>query len=245
MNMNDNIYTKFADRLKKAMKHAGIESTTQLIKCAEGYEKKRKEAYQQQRNHFLSREFEHHNDVRNTNASTTKHSEALTRAIDHAQQKIDAKQRIIEEASFPEYKMAKFPNETVYKWLRQGNNDLPKVSQLITLCEILDVDPQYLLGQQETRKRENANIHDETGLSEDAIDIMRKAFTSNPTKTKLIETFILECDGIAKGIDFIAEYNSDKDYGEVGYAAARYSINQRFEGIIDNLLKSILASKDK
>ena len=59
----------------------------------------------------------------------------------------------------------------ITKWKNSGS--IPNTDALITICNVCGCDIQYLLGVDETYKHENANIYDEIGLTEDAINALR------------------------------------------------------------------------
>lgn len=67
--------------------------------------------------------------------------------------------------------VSKIPQGTIAKWKKTGA--IPQTNLLMTVCNICDCDIEYLLGADETLKHDNADIHDETGLSEEAINNLR------------------------------------------------------------------------
>lgn len=61
--------------------------------------------------------------------------------------------------------------ETIRNW-EQGRN-IPEIKDLLELCEFLNCDMDYLLGRIECKTHNLTFIAKETGLTEDAIDLLR------------------------------------------------------------------------
>lgn len=61
--------------------------------------------------------------------------------------------------------------DTLSKW--ENGNRCPNIGQLLNLCEVLECDPDYLLGRIEHTKNNMQIASDVTGLSEDAIKTIR------------------------------------------------------------------------
>lgn len=61
--------------------------------------------------------------------------------------------------------------DTLSKW--ENGSRSPKIDQLLTLCETLECDPDYLLGRIEHTRNNMQIASDVTGLSEDAIKTIR------------------------------------------------------------------------
>lgn len=65
---------------------------------------------------------------------------------------------------------------TIIAWeSKNGKNKVPSPDQILALCEYFDCDYGYLLCEYDTRYHEKADIQEQTGLSEQAIDVLRKA----------------------------------------------------------------------
>lgn len=85
--------------------------------------------------------------------------------------------RLREQRKAKEYTQERFSDtigisrDTLSKW--ENGSRSPTIEQLLNLCEILECDPDYLLGRIE-HTRNNMQIASEvTGLSEDAIKTIR------------------------------------------------------------------------
>lgn len=61
--------------------------------------------------------------------------------------------------------------DTLSKW--ENGSRSPKIDQLLTLCETLECDPDYLLGRIEHTRNNMQIASDVTGLTEDAIKTIR------------------------------------------------------------------------
>lgn len=131
---------------------------------------------------------------------------------------------------------------TIISWERKdGKNKIPSPDQLITLCEFYDCDYGYLIWEYESRKHEIADIQDQIGLSEKAIDILRRAkiITDGSHGTfedmleqgiitiedferkkaqrtammlRLINTFIENCNEIALSLESIDTFNKEHNF---------------------------------
>jgi transcriptional regulator with XRE-family HTH domain len=62
--------------------------------------------------------------------------------------------------------------ETVKNW-EQGRN-VPEIETLEKLCNFFHCDIDYLLGNMECETHDKQFIHDKTGLSEDAINVLKE-----------------------------------------------------------------------
>lgn len=60
-----------------------------------------------------------------------------------------------------------YKRETISRW--ENGKELPTLETLLKMCDIFGCDLGYLLGEHEEKTRTAADIHTETGLSEDAI----------------------------------------------------------------------------
>lgn len=73
----------------------------------------------------------------------------------------------------------KYPNpdgKSVYNTLRKwrGTTGNPTLKILVRICNLLDCDVDYLLGRIEEHTHEKKIISQETGLSEDSIDVLKR-----------------------------------------------------------------------
>ena len=69
-----------------------------------------------------------------------------------------------------------YSKPTIIEWERgNGENRIPDMKTLLELCNKYNCEVGYLLGEYDTRFRENATIHEETGLTEEAINILKKS----------------------------------------------------------------------
>lgn len=129
--------------------------------------------------------------------------------------------------------------QTVGTWEKEnGKNKIPSQNQLITLCELYGCDYGYLICEYDNRKHEKADIQEEIGLSDKAIDILRRATIitdgshgniedmlehgilsiedferkkvhRTDMMLRLINTFIENCDKIASSLDSINRFNKE------------------------------------
>lgn len=60
------------------------------------------------------------------------------------------------------------------KYENPEKSDIMNVENLIAIADYYDVPYEYLLGKSESKKRENINIHERTGLSDNAINNIMK-----------------------------------------------------------------------
>lgn len=109
-----------------------------------------------------------------------------------------------------DYNIRGFNRETVAKW--EKGEALPSLDILLKMSEIFDCEIGYLLCEFDTKTRLSADIQQETGLSEDEIEILRNEYSKaqellgvkNPTtKTRAIGKFIRACDPIAEELDYL------------------------------------------
>lgn len=90
----------------------------------------------------------------------------------------------------------KYSKPTIIEWERgNGQNRIPNMDTLLELCDLYNCEVGYLLCEYDTKFRRNATIQEETGLSEEAIEALRKmnksipplfnlAFKENPDRMK-------------------------------------------------------------
>lgn len=65
---------------------------------------------------------------------------------------------------------------TIVSWERaDGKNRIPTLEQLLELCELYGCEVGYLLGEYDTRTRVATDVCKETGLSEEAVDLITKS----------------------------------------------------------------------
>lgn len=112
-----------------------------------------------------------------------------------------------------------YRRQDVSDW--EKGKKLPPIEAMIKMCDLFDCELGYLLCEYNTKERTATDIHKETGLSEEAIGILKDEYIdeehSEPlgidnrsTKIKIIDKFIRECDHITKSIDIIKiPYHAD------------------------------------
>ena len=72
-------------------------------------------------------------------------------------------------------KKLKYSKPTVIEWERSnGENRIPDMDTLLKMCNLYNCEIGYLLGEYDTRFRRNATVQEETGLSEAAIESLRR-----------------------------------------------------------------------
>lgn len=98
-----------------------------------------------------------------------------------------------------------YSRKTIASW--EKGNPIPPLDALIKMCEIFDCELGYLLCEHDTKTRAAADIQNETGLNEAAIDILRSSKYSNldadayqGETLHLINHFILNCKPIVESI---------------------------------------------
>lgn len=99
--------------------------------------------------------------------------------------------------------------ETIRNW-EQGRN-IPEIKDLLELCEFLNCDMDYLLGRIECKTHDLAFIAKETGLTEDAIDLLRidnmfGASSKIDTINLIIESEAKDDGNLSSLIDTITGY---------------------------------------
>ena len=63
---------------------------------------------------------------------------------------------------------------TIISWEKKnGKNKVPSPDQILALCEYFDCDYGYIICEYDSRKHENADIQDQIGLSEQAIELLK------------------------------------------------------------------------
>ena len=137
---------------------------------------------------------------------------------------------------------------TIITWERKdGKNKIPSMDQIITMCEFYNCDFGYLLGEYDSRKHKIADIQNQIGLSEQAIDILHRAkvitggrhdvledmladgiisiddFERNKAQTtemklRLINTFIENCNEIASSLNSIETFRKEHVFYNEFYA---------------------------
>lgn len=105
--------------------------------------------------------------------------------------------------------------QTLSKWSK-GISSSDDIADLCTIANILDCEVGYLVGEFDCRKREVADIQEETGLSECAINKLRERHSSNHPfflqYSRFYSKFI--CDiGVDGMLSTIGEYFSIKKDG--------------------------------
>lgn len=65
-----------------------------------------------------------------------------------------------------------FTRQTISKW--ECGKEMPPLDVLLSLCERFECELGYLLCEYPNKTRTNTDIHNETGLSEGAINILRE-----------------------------------------------------------------------
>lgn len=89
----------------------------------------------------------------------------------------------------------------------EKGKELPPLDTMLQMCELFDCELGYLLCEHDTKTRTAADIQNETGLNEAAIDILRSSKHSNldadtyqGETLHLINHFILNCKPIVESI---------------------------------------------
>ena len=105
---------------------------------------------------------------------------------------------------------------TISKW---KNGSVPSTYQLLTVCNYCDCDIDYLLGRIETFKRKNAPIHEETGLAEAAIDVLRDYQQANKPVQMFDGTIAVDPglplpSAVADFVSFLIVHPAFKDLAE-------------------------------
>ena len=105
---------------------------------------------------------------------------------------------------------------TISKW---KNGSVPSTHQLLTVCNYCDCDIDYLLGRIKTFKRNNARIHEETGLAEAAIDVLRDYRRANQPVQMFEETIAVDPglplpSAVADFVSFLIVHPAFKDLAE-------------------------------
>lgn len=83
-------------------------------------------------------------------------------------------------------------HRNIDKWEDPGNNNLPNFGNLIKLCNLYDCDIDHFFGNLDYRSHINESICQETGLTEPAVDILRKLSGSNDLYGKQVLSCINE-----------------------------------------------------
>lgn len=65
-----------------------------------------------------------------------------------------------------------FTRQTISKWER--GLEMPPLDILCSLCELFECELGYLLCEYDCKTRSSTDIHNETGLSEDAINVLKE-----------------------------------------------------------------------
>ncbi len=98
---------------------------------------------------------------------------------------------IVSEKCVEDPSIASLTQGTTTGW---KNGSMPSTTQLITICNVCGCDLEYLLGG-DTFKAENQDIHDITGLPEEAIEGLRELKRARDEKREHIkEDLDIKCD---------------------------------------------------
>lgn len=100
--------------------------------------------------------------------------------------------------------------QTVSKW--EKGKATPTVQDLLKLCDIFECDYGYLVGDFDTRKHLSADIQNETGLSEKAIEVLQEINREFPDNLKILSNMI-------ESLAFPDLLDSLRHYAMIGYAA--------------------------
>lgn len=79
------------------------------------------------------------------------------------------------------------------KYENPEKSDIMNVENLIAIADYYDVPYEYLLGKSESKKRENINIHERTGLSDESVSILEEIWRKKETfyiRTRAIDELI-------------------------------------------------------
>lgn len=142
-----------------------------------------------------------------------------------------------------------YSKPTISAWERpNGNNRIPDMEQLASICNLCKCEIGYLLCEYDEKTRIAADIHKETGLSEAGIELLREWHNENSdvkeitgiesTPTELVDIFIKECKSIADRVDSVKTYNAmipilDIEYGKDNLYSACVSIHERISDPLD------------
>ena len=117
--------------------------------------------------------------------------------------------------------------ETVRNW-EQGRA-LPEMETFFKICDLLDCDLDYLTGRLQQKTHDLHFIHEETGLSENAIEIIKS--TPHPD----IISGLVEHQDFVRLIDNL-HYLSDKELlSKLLAAMIKNKISETFANMEDNL----------
>ena len=96
--------------------------------------------------------------------------------------------KIVNERSKTEEGIVSVTESSIAGW-KKGT--IPSPAHLITVCNICDCDIRYLLGEIDTPKEENHPIHEEIGLSDEAINALRiiKGSSEESNEDKMLLAF--------------------------------------------------------
>lgn len=83
--------------------------------------------------------------------------------------------------------------QTVSKW--ESGNSSPSLKNLLQLCELYGCELGYLIGMHNCKTRKNADIQEETGLSENAINKLRAENAFDNTTIQAINALVEFNDG--------------------------------------------------
>lgn len=104
--------------------------------------------------------------------------------------------------------------QTVSKW--ESANTIPSMKQLLKLCNLYGCDIGYLLGEHDCKTRKATDIQEETGLSEDAIEILKKLSINSPSTVAALSKIITfnSADILELLKDYLQfNFNQDVDTG--------------------------------
>ena len=143
---------------------------------------------------------------------------------------------------------------SVQKWER--GEYLPEMENMLNICDYLDLDIDYLIGRIEQPTHAVKFIQEQTGLSEQAIQILQKNHDTRyqTILSKLIEdnrfsellwdiTMLKKAKGIdkpeAKMIGAHLLHGDDVPYIENPVDAWEYTVSKRFMRIVENIVDMI------
>lgn len=141
--------------------------------------------------------------------------------------------------------------DTVSKW--ESGRNVPEVSTLFDICELLDIDIGYLLSEYKETTETRHIIQAETGLSEEAIKCLQslnpQAHVGGDMYLIMLSTMIESPElyrligQIRHYINRLAEYETVDKNDPAAFDAAEYKINSErygvtysFEKLLDDVL---------
>ena len=91
-----------------------------------------------------------------------------------------------------------YNRKTISNW--EKGISLPPLDIMLRMCDLFECDLGYLLCEYDTKTRSATDIQAETGLSEDAINVLQTERLYGSRK-RLINQFILDCEPIVESVD--------------------------------------------